>query len=130
MKLIYSPHAELEFQYTVEPYTAARKAAIDVIRNWSTITDLVAFAESRHGYENRDGFFGITYASDLDDFDRANGISIPNDYVEANAGYGASAGETHQLPESEYLELLRQFLVLNNRPELATRVETLLTKDV
>lgn len=129
MKLLYSQHAALEFQFTIEPCTAARTAAIDAIRTWSNFADLVVFAESRHGYQNTDGYFGITYPSDVDDFDRANGHSIVDDFVEANAGYGVSAIETHQLPESEYLELLRQFLVLKDRPDLATRIEILLTKE-
>ena len=128
MKIIYSPGAEIEFQFSCEPHTAAHKAAIDAIRNWPNLSDLVAFAESRHGYENTDGYFGITYPGDLDDYERSNGNSIPDGYVEANAWYGASDGETHKLLESDYLELLRQFLSLKNHKELVERIDKLLMK--
>jgi hypothetical protein len=126
MKLVYFPDADLEFQFACEPNTPARKAAIDAMRSWSNIAQLVTFAEARQGYENTDGFFGITFPSDLDESDRANGVSIPEGFVEAKAWYGAHDGEVHQLPETEYLELLRQFLVLNKELELASRVDKLL----
>ena len=129
MKLIYSPNAEIEFQFTCEPSTVARKAAIDAMRHWSSLAKLVAFAEARHGYGDSDGFFGIIYPSDLDEFDRANGHSICEGNVEAFAWYGAHEGETHQLPEIEYLELLRQFLTLMGHPSLARQIDKLLSED-
>jgi hypothetical protein len=128
MKLTYSPNAEAEFRYTCEPNTAGRKAAIDAMRHWSNVEDLVAFAEARHGYEDTDGFFGITYPTDLDEFELANGHAIAEGNVEANAWYGAHDGPTHQLPEKEYLELLKQFLTLNGRASLAGRIDKLLDK--
>ncbi|MFN3149071.1 hypothetical protein [Bremerella sp.] len=129
MKLTYNPDADSEFQYKCAPHTPARKAAVDAIRNGPSVNDLVTLAEARHGYTNTDGYFGITYPSDLDDHDRANGESIPNGFVHAIAWYGANNGETHELPERDYLELLRQFLLLNQREELANRVRKLLAKD-
>ena len=35
MHLSYEPNASLEFQFSVEPHTPERKAAIDAMRNWS-----------------------------------------------------------------------------------------------
>ena len=126
MKLVYTPNADIEFQFTCEPDTPSSKAAIDAIRHWTDVAELVTFAETRQGYENSDGFFGITYPSDFDEFDRANGFSIPEGYVEAKAWYGSHDGKIYQLPETDYLQLLGQFLILNNHLELASRVGKLL----
>lgn len=129
MKMTYSPDSEIEFQFTCEPNTPARKAAIDAMRHWRSSEELVAFAEARHGYTDTDGFFGISYPSDLDESDRANGDSIPDGIVEAIAWYGAHEGPRNQLPEEEYLELLMQFLLLNRHADLAIRIRKLLAEN-
>ena len=131
MQLRYDPHASLEFQFSVEPHTPERKAAIDAIRNWSDDEQLAKFASERHGYMNSNSHFGITYPTDLDDVDRANGGNIPAGYVQAIAGYGDPHAETHLIPELEYVELLRQYLVIKNMPAMAdeiTELKTLLTQ--
>lgn len=122
MKLLHDPAQSSEFQFSVEPYSAGAKAALDAIRNWHSHTELVEFARLRHGYGNSDGHFGITYPGDLDDCDRANGHSIPAGSVEACAWYGATDGETHLLSEFDYLDLLRQYLEFRGAPDLAARI--------
>ena len=122
MQVKFDPAASIEFQYTVSPYSPQRKAAVDAMRNWSTPKDLAGFAVAGHGYMNSDSCFGVTYPNDLDDRDRASGDSIPDGYVEALAGYADPNAEGVLIPEAEYLELLRQFLLLIGLPAHAERV--------
>lgn len=126
MELSYDPSASFAHQFSCRPSNPAREAAIDAIHNWKSVSQLVDFAEARHGYQNTDGFFGIFYPSDLNEFDRANGDPIPNGMIQANAWYGAHDGPIHLLPELEYLELLRQYLTLLGKLELACRISRLI----
>jgi hypothetical protein len=57
-----------------EPDVACR----EVILSWSRLPELARFAQLRHGYENSDGGFGVTYPDDLDEFQRqVEGVQIP-----------------------------------------------------
>ena len=128
MKLIHDPSKTEEFKFTVEPFSEAGKAAVDAIRNWRTPGDLLKFARERHGYGNSDGFSGITYPGDLDDYDRADSESIPGGSVEAYAWHGATNGDTHVLSELEYLSLLCQYFEACGQHDVASRVEALQTE--
>lgn len=125
MKVCHSPFADREFQYTVEPHSPAQKAALDAIRHWQPVEDLCRFALARHGYGDTDGCFGITYPGDLDDHDRACGESIKDGWIEVEAGYGDPHTDPFLLRECEYLELLRQYLTLCNRPDLAAQLPSM-----
>ena len=74
---------------------------------------------------NSNSYFGITYPTDLADFDRANDENIPTGYVEAIAGYGDPHAETYLIPELEYVELLRQYLIIKNMPAMADEINEL-----
>ena len=128
MKLVHDPSETEDFKFSVEPFSAAGKAAVDAIRNWQVLTDLVTFARERHGYGNSDGYFGITYPGDLDDCDRVNGESISEGNVEAYAWYGATDGDTHILSELEYLTLLRQYFSVCRQEDLAASIARLQTE--
>jgi len=128
MNLHYNPDASLEKRYTVIPESPARKAAIDAMNNWSDITELARFASDRHGYANSDSYFGTTYPSDLDDYDIANGENIPKCYIEVMAGCGVPNADTLLILETEYLELLRQYLKINDLLEMADEVAELRTR--
>jgi hypothetical protein len=125
MKLIHDQNETAEFQFSVEPFSAAAKAAVDAIRRWPRQSDLVEFAVKRHGYGNTDGYFGIIYPGDLDDCDQVSGESIPEGSVKAYAWYGETDGDTHVLSELEYLDFLRQYFEACGLLDLATSVETL-----
>jgi hypothetical protein len=99
-------------------------AALDAICNWRSPEELVAFAQERHGYCDTDGFFGITYPGDLDDYDRhVLGVNIPEGFVEAIAWYGERHGPSHLLEEATYLEILRQYLLLRGKAEAARQLD-------
>lgn len=110
------------------PHNAARAAALDAMRSWSEPLALVRFARARHGYENQNGYWGIRYPGDLDEFALADKQPIPAGYVEALTGYGSSDEPAHVVLESEYLELLRQFLRLLGQPRSALEIAELLAK--
>jgi hypothetical protein len=122
MKVIYDSSAAQEFQFTVEPVSLVHKAAVDAMRHWHNIEDLPRFANDRHGYGDSDGYFGITYPSDLDEFDISQGESIAEGHVVASASYGDPHAKAFSLPESEYIQLLGQYLELSGKPELAKQV--------
>ena len=87
----------------VSPVDAVEAA----IWHWPSLDDLIRFAISRHGYGNTDGGFGVTYASDLDDYDReVDGIHIPEGYVEVYGYWGPPDGYEVQIPEWLYRNLL------------------------
>ena len=124
MKVIYQPGVALEFEYTVVPFSEAAKAAVDAMRHWSKLEDLVSFANDRHGYCNGDGYFGITYPDDLDEWDRANGEFIEEGSVSAFAGYGDPNSEEYIIAEAEYIELLKQYLGIRGRPDLVRLIHS------
>jgi len=112
--------------------TPAHKAAVEAMRHWSTPSQLVRFALDGHGYMNTDSFFGITYPNDLDEYDRANGENIPPGYIEVSAGNGDPHGDTHLILETVYVELLQQFLIAKELPDMADQIAKLkirLTKE-
>ncbi|MDB4778007.1 hypothetical protein OAG68_00960 [bacterium] len=123
MKLTHNPDASVEFQYRVEPHSPGLKAAVDAIRSWPRMAELASLALSRHGYSSTDSYCGITYPTDLDEMDRTHRESIPRGFIEAYAGYGDPNVEAHLVSESEYLELLRQFLIINGLQDDANRIK-------
>lgn len=66
---------------------------------------LIAFARARHGFGGDDGVYGVTYASDLDEFDISQGCSIPTGWVEI---YYQDIEVT--IPEADYLDYLSAYL--------------------
>ena len=71
--------------------------------------ELSQFALARHGFGNSDGGFGITYPSDLDDYDReVEGVAIPVGFVQVYGFWGPPDGYEFNIREFYYLaELIR-----------------------
>jgi hypothetical protein len=72
--------------------------------------ELVEFAVRRHGFGNTDGGFGITYPGDLDDFDHALGVCIPEGFLKVYAFWGPPEGYELVVPEFVYLTTLAEVL--------------------
>ncbi len=51
--------------------------------NWPSFEELVEYANKRHGYVGDDGYYGVTYPSDLDEYQKEiEGEFIPEGFVE------------------------------------------------
>lgn len=104
-----------------EPDAAAR----DAIRHWSRLPELAEFAARRHGFGDSDGGFGVTYPGDLDDFDRANGESIPDGFVQVYGFWGPPDGYEVLVAEAVYLGQLAAALSAAGHAAEAARVRSL-----
>src|ERR1700679_3612006 len=93
-------------------FPALSQAVKESIRHWSDLAELARFAVEPHGFGNSDTGFRITYAEDLDDYDRAQGAAaIPAGHVLAYGCWGAeNAGYEVLVPESVYLNALAEAL--------------------
>ena len=100
-------------------------AICDVVRNWSRLSELADFAAHRHGFGDTDGGFGVTYPSDLDDFDRASGENIPAGFVKVYGYWGSPTGYEIYVPEMAYLETLASVLLAAGHTVEAQRVRIL-----
>ena len=82
------------------------------------------FAQIRRGYENQDCHEGIDYSEHLDE------TPLPSGYVAVYNGNGELDGvPSHAILETEYLQLLRQHLLLNDRQDLAAQLEQFIRKE-
>jgi attachment invasion locus protein len=88
----------------------AALAALVSIRHWSRLEELAQFAAERHGFGDSNGGFGITYPTDVDEYDReVDKITIPDGHVLAYGFWGASGphgGYDVLVPEALYLSVL------------------------
>lgn len=76
---------------------------------WPTGEDLVLYAIRRHGFGGDDGFYGVTYPDDLDEYQvEVKGEFIPEGFVEIN--YWDGEHKEIQVPELRYLESLKDHL--------------------
>ena len=92
------------------------------IYHWPDDEDLVEYAIARHGFCGNDGYYGVTYSSDLDEYDReVDGRHIPDGYVEVNFWVGED--KIVQITESKYLEILKQHLVKSDKATLVCELE-------
>lgn len=121
MKVVYKQENPIEFQFTVDPDSEPHKAALDAIRHLTDLNRLIEFAKKRHGYST-DGYFSVSYPSDLDEYDRTQGSSIPEGHIEVEAGYGEPNTKCYKLPEADYLDILRQYLRIRGRGDLAEKI--------
>lgn len=122
-RAILSDDAPRYSGYSISPNQPALAAALDAICHWRNPEELAAFALARHGYCDTDGFFGVTYPDDLDEYDRLiSRENIPEGFVEIIAWYGEHHGPSHLLEEKVYLEILRQYLSLCGEAEAAQRL--------
>lgn len=96
-----------------------------VMAHWPRPADLASFALKRHGFGDNDGGFGIIYPNDLDEFDLANGDSIPDGFIEIYGFWGRPHGWEFQVLESEYLECLVEYLQAHGLVREAEEVKRL-----
>ena len=89
---------------------------------WPPLDKLVEFAVKRHGFGGDDGYYGITYPSDLDDHDRVNGYTIPEGIVEIS--YWDGEIKEVLIEKKEYLTLLLAHLDKLDVPELAREIRS------
>ncbi|EIT7141923.1 hypothetical protein L2761_004667 [Vibrio parahaemolyticus] len=79
---------------------------------------LVEFALKRHGYCMDDGYYGVTYPDDLDEYDReVEGQCIPEGMVRIN--YWDGSEKELIVSERDYLTALKGYLILNGNKDLA-----------
>ncbi|WP_269630763.1 hypothetical protein [Pelomonas sp. BJYL3] len=88
---------------------------------WPRPAELVQYAKARHGFGGDDGYYGVTYPSDLDDYQReVEGEHIPEGSVEVH--YWDGAFRDLLVPEYEFLEVLYQHLVDIGQAALAAEL--------
>ena len=58
----------------------------------------------------------------------ANDANIPTVYVEATVGYGDPGIDTNQILGTEYVDLLRQYLIMIKLPTMADEISGLRTQ--
>ena len=82
---------------------------------------MVQFAEDGHGFGGDDGYYGVIYSGDLDEYDREVGKSfIPEGFVEIF--YWDGEVKEIQIKEKEYLSLLKKHLEKEEEKALIIRV--------
>lgn len=107
-----------------EPNIACR----GVIDAWSTLSELVDFAEQRHGFGNSDGGFGAIYPDDLDGYmAEVEGVHVPNGWV-LLYGYAHAIPPGYEIliEEAVYLRHLADVLQEHRLTAEAERVTVLL----
>ena len=112
-------------RYAVTPDTAELRAIVDAIAHWRRLPELVTFALERHGYGDSDGGFGVTYQSDLDDYERSQGHKIMDGEVEIYGFWGPPDGHEFHVPETLYLLVLGKVLEILGLLDDAHRIEKL-----
>ncbi len=99
----------------------------EVIRHWSSLTDLAKFAALGHGFGDDNGGFGLTYSSDLDEYGRVvDGIQIPDGFVQVYGFWGPPNKYEFLIKERFYLEVLIDVLTENGHTTEANGVRSLL----
>lgn len=108
--------------FEVSPEKVEYQLALNAISNWRNLSDLLDFAISGHGYGNTDSMCGITYESDLDDYDReVEKVIIPKGQVQAYSDHHQI--KEKNLTEIEYLMILRSFFEACNEIEKANSIQ-------
>jgi len=86
--------------------------------DWPTPEQLVQFANERHGYMGDDGYYGVTYPSDLDEYQiEVEGEFIAEGFVEIS--YWGGAHKETTITEQKYLEVLKAHLLSQGYCKLA-----------
>ena len=89
---------------------------------WPTPERLVEYATSRHGFCGDGGYYGVTYPSDLDEYQiQVEGEFIPDGSVELH--YWDGSHRDLLVLEREYLDALRDHLRAIGRSELANMLQ-------
>jgi len=92
--------------------------------DWPTNEGLVQFSEDGHGFGGDDGYYGVIYPCDLDEYDRGDEKNvIPGGFVEIY--YWDGEVKEIQIEEKEYLSLLKNYLEDKEEYELVRRITKL-----
>ncbi len=96
----------------------------EVLTCWADKPQLVGFAKKRHGFGNTDVGFGVSYPSDLDEFEDDD--LIPEGSVQIYGYWGPPEGYEVLVEETEYLQVLARVLSEGGFQAEATEVECLI----
>lgn len=92
---------------------------------WPSNVALVEYATKRHGYRGDDGYYGVTYSTDLDEYELVERRCIEDGYVEI--AYWDGDFQAIQVSEADYLKALEANLRSNENAALADMVWSLIT---
>jgi hypothetical protein len=121
----FNPEAPvLEDRYVIQPSARELTIACTVIQVFHSLEQAADFALNRHGMHNTDIMAGVTYPCELCESEEIRGAGIPEGFLEIYiCGFSSEQEESYCIMESEYLELLRQILVIHKKHEMAARIE-------
>jgi len=94
--------------------------------SWPSDAELVEYAVKRHGYRGDDGYYGVTYPTDLDEYE----IVVERRRIEegnVEIAYWDGDFQAVQVSEAAYLEALEANLQSKGHPTLAVTVRSLVT---
>jgi len=90
--------------------------------NWPDEESLVKYAIDRNGFGGNDNYYGVTYPTDLDEYQReVEGEYIPEGYLEIN--YWDKQHKEIKCTESEYLAALKAHLINKGFTQLVKKLE-------
>ena len=76
--------------------------------NWPSNEQLIEFTEKGHGFGGDNGYYGLTYPSDLDEYSKANGEFVPEGFLEVY--YWSEPNDFVHVKENNYLLGLANYL--------------------
>jgi hypothetical protein len=121
-----NPNQPHGLEYLIDPETPTLRAAVESIRHWPRLSELMTFTLARHGYGDTDGGFGVTYPGDLDEHDlHVDGVTTPSAHVQVYGFRGHPDGYEYAVPEADYLDVLAAVLDAHALPAEAERVRNL-----
>ncbi|MFT5819996.1 MAG: hypothetical protein ACI8ZM_001230 [Crocinitomix sp.] len=96
---------------------------LNAFESWRNPDQLLDFALAGHSFGNSDSNCGITYESDLDEYDRkVDKVSIPKGYLQAYCDHFKE--KEKNLSELNYLLILKSYFIAFVKPRLARKVES------
>ena len=94
--------------------------------SWPSDAELVEYAVKRHGYGGDDGYYGVTYPTDLNEYEIVvERRCIKDGNVEI--AYWDGDFQAIQITEAAYLEALEANLRSNENAALANKVRSVIT---
>ncbi|MGX1185463.1 hypothetical protein AB7M29_003142 [Pseudomonas sp. F-14 TE3623] len=91
--------------------------------DWPKADELTSYAISHHGYVGDDGYYGMRFCSDLDEFEReVEGAFIPEGFVEIMFWDGDH--KEIQIPENNYIFGLKKHLLKQGYWRLAADLDS------
>ncbi len=86
---------------------------------WPSDEELVEYANAGHGFGGDDGQYGVTYSTDLDEYEKAvEKVDIPSGYLEV---YYLDV--EIKLTEIEYLSYLKKHLIKSGNQKLVNMLQ-------